>query len=78
LETRDGKADMPVKTTDTSGEKDSPRSHGRPHKTTSYPSEGALQGKAPFISEGVRVEIEQYGEATDPFTGKTLTKADLK
>jgi len=51
---------------------------GRPHKTTSYPSQGALQGAAPFISEGVRVEIEQYGQATDPFTGKTLTKADLK
>ena len=69
---------MAVKTTDTGGEKESPRSLGRPHKTTSYPSQGALQGAAPFISEGVRVEIEQYGQATDPFTGKTLTKADLK
>jgi len=67
-----------VKKTDTSGEKESPRSMGRPHKTTSYPSEGALQGGAPFISEGTRVEIEQYGQAIDPFTGKTLTKADLK
>ena len=69
---------MPVKTADTSGEKESPRSMGRPHKTTKYPSEGALQGKAPFVSEGVRAEIEQYGQAIDPFTGKTLTKADLK
>jgi len=31
-----------------------------------------------FISEGVRAEIEQRGEALDPITGRTLTKDDLK
>ena len=33
---------------------------------------------APFISEGVRADIEQYGEVIDPNTGKTLTRNDLK
>lgn len=31
----------------------------------------------PFISAATKFEIEQYGEAIDPFTGKTLTKNDL-
>lgn len=30
-----------------------------------------------FISEGVRVEIEQNGKALDPVTGKFVTKDDL-
>lgn len=29
------------------------------------------------ISEGTREELERNGEATDPFTGKKLTRADL-
>lgn len=31
-----------------------------------------------FISEGVRNDIEQYGQTIDPNTGRTLTKDDLK
>lgn len=31
----------------------------------------------PFISEGLRQEVERLGEAVDPLTGKTVTKADL-
>ena len=50
----------------------------RPQVVSEYPSEGALQGDKPFISEGVRATIEDYGEAIDPFTGKTLTRKDLK
>lgn len=30
------------------------------------------------LSEGTRREIEENGEATDPFTGRRLTKNDLK
>jgi hypothetical protein len=31
----------------------------------------------PFMSEGVRNDLEQYGETTDPNTGQRLTRADL-
>lgn len=31
----------------------------------------------PFISEGVRAEIEQRGQAVDPATGRVLTRKDL-
>jgi hypothetical protein len=31
----------------------------------------------PFISAATKFEIEQYGEAIDPFTGQRLTKNDL-
>jgi hypothetical protein len=30
------------------------------------------------ISEGIRDQLEREGKAVDPFTGKTLTKDDLK
>jgi len=33
--------------------------------------------KAPFLSEGTRLEIEETGTARDPFTGRDLTKKDL-
>jgi hypothetical protein len=32
----------------------------------------------PRICEGTRLEIEQYGKAVDPFTGKTVTRDDVK
>jgi hypothetical protein len=31
----------------------------------------------PFISEGVRDEIERTGQALDPATGRVLTREDL-
>jgi hypothetical protein len=30
------------------------------------------------VCEGTREEVERLGQAVDPFTGKTVTKADLK
>lgn len=30
------------------------------------------------MSEGTREEIERTGKSVDPFTGRTLTKDDLK
>lgn len=30
-----------------------------------------------FMAEGTRQEIELYGEARDPYTGKRLTRDDL-
>lgn len=32
----------------------------------------------PRLCEGVREELERTGRAMDPFTGKTLTREDLK
>lgn len=32
----------------------------------------------PFISAGVKADIEQFGEATDPMTGERFTRADLE
>jgi hypothetical protein len=34
-------------------------------------------GAKPFLSEGVRSEIEMHGVALDPVTGQTLTRDDL-
>jgi hypothetical protein len=31
----------------------------------------------PFISAGQASDIRQFGQATDPFTGATLTESDL-
>jgi len=31
----------------------------------------------PFMAEGVRRDLEMYGETTDPNTGRRLTRADL-
>jgi len=31
----------------------------------------------PFISEGVRADIEMHGQALDPATGRILTRKDL-
>lgn len=33
--------------------------------------------RRPFISEGVRNDIELHGETIDPFTGQRLTREDL-
>lgn len=37
-------------------------------------------GEAPSfgMSEGTRVDLEEHGKTTDPFTGEQLTKDDLK
>lgn len=36
--------------------------------------------KAPSFGmcEGVRADLEQHGKATDPFTGKVVTRDDVK
>lgn len=33
--------------------------------------------KVARMSEGVRTDLEQFGETIDPVTGKRLTRADL-
>ena len=35
------------------------------------------QGPSFGMSEGTREELERTGQATDPFTGRKLTRADL-
>lgn len=38
-----------------------------------------VKGSAPVrICEGTRLEIEQHGKAVDPFTGRTVTRADVQ
>lgn len=45
---------------------------------TSEPAAGEDRKQPSFgISEGTRADLEQYGETTDPFTGKLLTQKDL-
>jgi hypothetical protein len=45
------------------------------------PKEGEPSGYhppvPPFMSQGVKNDLEQYGETTDPSTGRRLTRADL-
>lgn len=55
-----------------------------PSKPATTPSLGVLTPKptpeakaAPHFAAGVVAEVKQYGSAVDPFTGKTVTAADL-
>lgn len=38
--------------------------------------EKAVADPAPFISEGMRVDLEAYGWVIDPNTGKKITKTE--
>lgn len=49
----------------------------RTARTEAEPPAEADEVKPPFISQGVKNDIEQHGWTVDPLTGRKLTRADL-
>jgi hypothetical protein len=88
VDTQDAGGPAPVKTaggkpTGKAGEKVVPtpepvKARKGTEVVTSEPAPGEAYRRPSFgLSEGTRADLEQYGEARDPFTGEELTEADL-
>lgn len=48
-----------------------------PHPAVPNPLPAPVAKTAPYFAAGVVDEVNRNGSAIDPFTGKTVTKADL-